>query len=216
VPTFRDAQTGLWARYRAEDLATPEAFERDPQLVWNWYEWRRGLVRKAAPNDAHRALATLAHRHPPLTLVTQNVDGLHQRAGSPSVIEFHGNLFVDRCSRPGCHRQPCADQPQAAPPACPRCGSRMRPGVVWFGEAIPDEAMAAARQAVGSCDVFLSLGTSSQVHPAAALADLAAGHGACVVELNPQLTPLSARADFCIRDQAARALPVLVAAAFPQ
>jgi NAD-dependent deacetylase len=215
VPTFRDAQTGLWARYRPEDLATPQAFQRDAQLVWSWYEWRRGLVRGAAPNDAHRALATLAQRHPPLTLITQNVDGLHQRAGSPSVIEFHGNLFVDRCSRAGCHAQPCRDEPVSAPPSCPRCGKRMRPGVVWFGESIPEEAMTAAEAAVASCDVFLSLGTSSQVYPAAAFADLAARHGACVVELNPQVTALSPRAGFCIRDQAATALPALVAAAFP-
>jgi NAD-dependent deacetylase len=215
VPTFRDAQTGLWERYRPEDLATPGAFERDPQLVWNWYEWRRGLVRGASPNEAHRALARLAGRHPPLTLITQNVDGLHQRAGSPSVIEFHGNLFVDRCSRAGCHSQPCAEEPRTAPPNCPRCGRRMRPGVVWFGESIPESALAAALQALESCDVFLSLGTSSQVHPAASFADLAARRGACIVELNPQDTPLSAHADFCIRDQAARSLPALVAAAFP-
>jgi NAD-dependent deacetylase len=214
VPTFRDAQSGLWSRYRPEDLATPEAFARDPSLVWRWYEWRRGLVRAVAPNAGHTALARLAQHHPPLKLITQNVDGLHQRAGSPDVIEFHGNLFVDRCSRPGCDRQPSADKASPEPPPCPRCGALLRPGVVWFGEAIPEDALAEAHAAVATCDLFLSVGTSSMVYPAAGFAHTASARGACVIEVNPQPTPLSHAADFCIRESAANSLPMLVDRAF--
>jgi NAD-dependent deacetylase len=207
VPTFRDAQTGLWARYSPEDLATPEAFERDPELVWNWYAWRRELVARAEPNAGHRALARLATLVP-LTVITQNVDGLHARAGS-APIEFHGNLFVDRCTR-DCGPVQAAPGDARRPPRCPRCGARVRPGVVWFGEAIPPAALDAAERAVRSCDAFLSIGTSSLVHPAAGLAALADRGGARLVEVNVAPTPLTPHADHVLRASAASALPALV------
>ncbi|MDX1500605.1 MAG: NAD-dependent deacylase [Woeseiaceae bacterium] len=207
VPTFRDAQSGLWARYDPLELATPEAFERDPALVWRWYRWRRELVAAALPNPAHRALARLAGRVSDLTLVTQNVDGLHQRAGSPEVIEFHGNLFVDRCAVEGIAVD--AD-PAAAVPRCPGCGGPVRPGVVWFGEAIPADALERSFAAAARCDLFLSVGTSSLVYPAAGLAGIAREAGATLVEINPEPTGLAAHADFTIAAPAGRALPELL------
>ena len=182
VPTFREAQDGLWARYSPQQLATPEAFRANPELIWRWYRWRRGLVAAAEPNAGHRALAELAKRLPRLTLVTQNVDNLHQRAGSRDVIEFHGNLFVDRCFREGTVE--AGDDSQAVP-TCPRCGANLRPGVVWFGEAIPDDALTDSCRAATDCDVFLSLGTSSEVYPAAGLAELASEGAALLAEINP-------------------------------
>jgi len=207
VPTFRDAQTGLWARYEPTELATPEAFEADPELVWRWYRWRRELVRQAEPNAAHRAAVRLAELLPEFTLVTQNVDGLHQRAGSPDVVEFHGNLFADVCSA-GCGRRESADD--AAVPACDACGAALRPGVVWFGEAIPGEAIEDANAACVDCDLFLSVGTSSVVWPAAGLAELALAAGARLVEINPEETPLSSRCHFRLAERAGSALPGLV------
>lgn len=207
VPTFRDAQTGLWERYDALDLATPEAFLRDPALVWRWYRWRRELVARARPNAAHDALVRLARRVPALTLVTQNVDGLHQRAGSPRVIEFHGNLFVDRCFVEGVKAE--AD-PEAETPRCAGCGSHLRPGVVRFGEAIPAAALEAAFEAAAACDLFLSIGTSSVVYPAAGLAEVAARGGATVVEINPEPTQLARSCDFTIARPAGIAVPKLV------
>src|SRR5574341_154130 len=168
VPTFRDAQTGLWAKYRPEELATPEAFRRNPRLVWEWYEWRRGLVAKAAPNPGHLALAELERRVPRLTLVTQNVDGLHQQAGSRGVIELHGNLQRTKCFEENVvvEAWPITG---AAPPRCPRCGGLLRPDVVWFGEALPQPALAAAVEAAQACDLFFAIGTSALVQPAASL-----------------------------------------------
>jgi len=167
VPTFREAQTGLWEKYDPLDLATPEAFLRDPVLIWRWYRWRRELVAKAEPNPGHIALAKLAALVPQLTLVTQNVDGLHQRAGSNNVLEFHGNIFEDRCFAEGCV---VGCDTESAVPICPGCGSNVRPGVVWFGEAIPTRALNDSLEAAADCDVFLSIGTSSLVFPAAGLA----------------------------------------------
>lgn len=190
VPTFREAQGGLWSDYSPEDLATPEAFLANPELVWRWYRWRRELVAAAQPNAGHRALAQLAERLPGFTLVTQNVDNLHQRAGSRDVIEFHGNLFVDRCFSEGTIAN--VKHPGDVP-ICPECGGFLRPGVVWFGEAIPQRALDDACAAAAGCDIFFSVGTSSQVFPAAGLATLAAGHSALLVEINP--TPTGA-ADF--------------------
>jgi NAD-dependent deacetylase len=209
IPTFRDAQTGLWARYSPEELATPEAFARDPQLVWRWYRWRRELVRAAQPNAGHRALVELAGLSPQLTLVTQNVDGLHQRAGARDVIEFHGNLFDERCGACSAPHTPAHDDPDGAAaslPRCLQCGGLLRPGVVWFGEAIPARALVAAEDAAQDCDVFLSVGTSSLVFPAAALASSARHHGATVVEVNPNATPLTGDADFVLAAPAGQAL----------
>ena len=207
VPTFREAQTGLWEKYDPQDLATPEAFQRDPALVWRWYRWRRKLVANAEPNAGHRALAELEALVPRLTLITQNVDGLHQRAGSTSAIEFHGNIFVDRCFVEGC----IVDADNAAEvPVCPGCGGYVRPGVVWFGEAIPDAALKNSFAAAVDCDVFLSVGTSSLVYPAAGLAEIARDAGATVVEVNPEPTDLADRMTFVIMANAAAALPKLV------
>jgi NAD-dependent protein deacetylase/lipoamidase len=218
VPTFRDAQSGLWAQYEPTELATPEAFARDPKLVWSWYQWRRELVAAARPNSGHHALVALAARVPKLTLVTQNVDGLHQRAGNSSVIEYHGNLFRDLCStRCGAPAGPAAND--AEPPHCGTCGALMRPGVVWFGESIPPDAVAAADAACAECEVFLSVGTSSLVWPAAGLADLAAANGAIVAEINPEETPLSPSVRYRLAAGAGLALPKLVdllAASQPQ
>ena len=205
VPTFRDAQEGLWAKDRPEDLATPDAFLRDPVLIWRWYRWRRELVANAEPNPGHRALARLAALVPRLTLVTQNVDNLHQRAGSQDVIEFHGNIFADRCLNDGSLQVADVD---SAVPLCPDCGGYLRPGVVWFGEAIPDVALDSSFAAAADCDVFLSIGTSAQVYPAAGLADIAAQNGATVVEINPQ--PAMRSASVVLAGKSGEILPELV------
>ena len=209
VPTFRDAQTGLWARFRPEDLATPAAFEADPRRIWEWYEWRRGLVLEARPNAGHRALVELQRRLHQLTLVTQNVDGLHQRAGSTAVIEYHGNLMRDRCPAEGVavERSPVS---LSGLPECARCGALLRPDVVWFGEAIPRAALLAADAAANACDVFLSIGTSSLVYPAAGLAETALRHGATVIEINPNATDLSPHAHVVLRGPAGEVLPALL------
>ena len=207
VPTFRDAQTGLWAKYDPLQLATPDAFAADPGLVWRWYEWRRDLVRQVEPNAGHRALARLAAAVPEMTLITQNVDGLHQRAGSADVIEFHGNLFVNRCFAEGAIVEPVGD---GKPPVCPGCGSYVRPGVVWFGESIPEDALARSTAAAADCDVFMSIGTSSQVYPAAALIDTARSSGALTVEVNPSPTEIADQCDVAISGRFGETLPELV------
>ncbi len=192
------------------DLATPEAFARDPRLVWSWYQWRRGLIRAADPNPGHQALAAMQAQGLPLTLVTQNVDGLHQRAGFEGVVEFHGNIFRNRCRT--CGNVGRADDPAAEmPPACSACGSLMGPGVVWFGEAIPGEALRAADEAASGCDVFFSVGTSSLVAPASSLADTARRAGAVIVEINPESTDLTGHADFALAGPAGTLLPALLA-----
>jgi NAD-dependent deacetylase len=207
VPTFRDAQSGLWAKYDPMDLATPQAFVDNPKLIWRWYRWRRELVSQAEPNPAHLALAALADLVPKLTLVTQNVDGLHQRAGSVGVIEFHGNLFDDRCFRDGRLE---TDLKEAAVPRCSDCDEPLRPGVVWFGEAIPEAALEQSFAAARECDVFLSIGTSSLVFPAAGLIDLARDAGATTVEINPNPTSASAGLDFMLQGNAGLIIPKLV------
>jgi NAD-dependent deacetylase len=214
IPTFRDAQTGLWARYDPLQLATPEAFARDPALVWKWYAWRRELVGSARPNAGHRALATLETRVPDFLLITQNVDGLHRKAGSRKMVALHGELERTVCSR---ERTVVADLPadSGSPPLCPACGSPLRPDVVWFGESLPAEALAMAEAAAARAELFVSVGTSGEVYPAAALPAIARAGGAAVIEINPQPTPLSASADYRLRAPAAIALPALLRAAFP-
>jgi NAD-dependent deacetylase len=207
VPTFREAQTGLWEKYDPLELATPEAFARDPELVWRWYRWRRELVARAEPNAGHRALAEMQSLVPRLTLVTQNVDGMHQRAGSRDVIEFHGNLFTNRCFSDG--RLVAADADDALP-RCPDCGDYLRPGVVWFGEPIPEDALHASFAAAADCDVFLSVGTSSLVYPAAGLADAAQESGAVTIEVNPSPTGQSDAYTASVRGNAGVVLPKLV------
>ena len=213
VPTFRDAQTGLWARYDPVELATPEAFQRDPRLVWEWYAWRRELVGKAAPNPGHEALAELERRVSNFVLLTQNVDGLHRRAGSQNVIELHGNIMRSKCSVEGVFAEPCENDP-GLPPSCPGCGAFLRPDVVWFGEALPAGAIEDAFDAACDCDVFLSVGTSGLVQPAASLAFEALRYEATVVEVNPDDTPLTWRAGYALRGRAGEVLPALVQAAY--
>ena len=210
IPTFRDAMTGLWSRFRPEELATPEAFERDPAFVWRWYEERRRRITAAEPNPGHFAIAELERRVPVLTLVTQNVDGLHQRAGSRNVHEYHGSLMRDRCTVEGTVATR-ADGPSSTPPRCSRCGGLLRPDVVWFGEPIPEAPMRTAHEAAAACEVFVSVGTSSVVYPAAGLAEVARDAGATIVEVNPDLTALSDAADIRLAGAAGSMLPRVVA-----
>ncbi len=213
VPTFREAQTGLWERYDPQELATPDAFARDPRLVWEWYEWRRNLVAEAEPNPGHRALAELERRTPGFTLVTQNVDGLHERAGSRNVIELHGNILRSKCSLEDEVVKPEAHD-DSVPPRCPLCGAFLRPDVVWFGEMLPTGALESASEAARGCDLFFSVGTSGLVYPAAALPYEAMKNGAALVEINPSETPLSRHADYSLRQPAGEVLPTLVREAF--
>ena len=215
IPTFRDALTGLWENFRPEELATPEAFEANPKLVWDWYAWRRDAVARAAPNDGHRALAGLERecreREVDFTLVTQNVDGLHREAGSHRVVELHGNIRRVKCF--GQHHTVETWPEGDGVPACPRCGSLLRPDVVWFGEMLPADALAAALAAARTCDVFLCVGTSAVVEPAASLPFMALQAGARVIEVNPQSTPLSSSASVSLRGTAAHVLPLIIGAA---
>lgn len=210
VPTFREAQTGLWARYNPEELATPEAFRRNPRLVWEWYAWRQARVRQAEPNAGHHALVDMERHVAELTLITQNVDGLHRRAGSHQVLELHGNLFRTRCFNEDrlVEGWPESDD---LPPRCPHCGGLLRPDVVWFGESLPAGALRAAEQAAACAEVFFSVGTSSLVYPAADLPFIALQAGATVVEINPQPTPLSPQVTFSLNGAAGIILPALVA-----
>lgn len=210
IPTFRDALTGLWARYDPEELATPEAFARHPKLVWDWYAERRRMVRGCEPNAGHRALAQLEDHCPEFALITQNVDGLHQRAGSRKVHELHGNILRVRCSREGTHFAEWNEGAGDGPPPCPNCGAMLRPDVVWFGEQLPEEVFAAAERASTSCEVFLVVGTSGVVYPAAGLASLAAESGATVMEINPEETPLSHLARISLRKPAGELLPLMI------
>ena len=182
IPTFREAQTGLWERFRPEDLASPDAFARDPKTVWDWYRWRRELVDRAAPNEGHRAIAELQRRIPGTVLITQNVDGLHQTAGSTDAIELHGSIRRCRCTMCRAKREWSAEEP-TFPPQC-SCGAMLRPDIVWFGEMLPEDALASAFAAAESCDVFLSVGTSNLVQPAASLPWMAASRRAFVAVVN--------------------------------
>lgn len=214
VPTFREAQTGLWAQYDPAELATEEAFARDPRRVWEWYAWRRQLINKAAPNAGHLALAAMEARVPRFSLITQNIDELHQRAGCHETIELHGSIGRSRCVR-------CDEitrhwtEGEEAPPRCPRCGGMLRPDVVWFGEALPFDALAKAVAATHDADLFFSVGTSSVVYPAAALPLEAIEYGATAVEINPEETPATVMMDFVLPGAAGQILPRLVAAAWP-
>lgn len=193
IPTFRDAQTGLWATFDATELATPEAFKADPALVWGWYEWRRMKVLKAQPNPAHLAIARLVQHFPRATVVTQNVDDLHERAGSADVLHLHGSLHQPRCFACGTgyslEREIPVEPDQGRrvePPRCSRCNGFIRPGVVWFGESLPVQALQQAFDAAAQCDVLFSVGTSGVVYPAAQMPHIARDANAAVVHINPQ------------------------------
>jgi len=212
IPTFRDAQTGLWARFNPADLATPEAFLSNPQRVWDWYASRRAAMLEREPNAGHYSLVRMADLVPRLTLITQNVDGLHQRAGSRDVLELHGNLGRVKCF--DYHHAVAHWDDQERPPHCPECGSLLRPDVVWFGEMLPNRIFAAAQIAAEDCDVFFSIGTSAEVYPAADLAHQALSAGAMVVEVNAERTPLSQHAHHVLTGKAGTWLPSLVTAAW--
>ncbi|MFI7307304.1 SIR2 family NAD-dependent protein deacylase [Micromonospora aurantiaca] len=244
VPTFRDAQTGLWQRYDPQELATPAAFRADPALVWGWYEARRRGVRRAEPHPGHRAVAAIVARLPDTVVITQNVDDLHERGGVPAPVRLHGSLFAPRCS--ACARpapipedatapeddaapgdgvasgdavapggMPAPPDGRVTPPACAGCGAPVRPGVVWFGEALPSAALDAAVGAASGCDLLLTVGTSALVHPAAEIPLVAARLGAPVVQVNPVPTPLDAICAVNLRGPAGEVLPALVCAAWP-
>lgn len=214
IPTFRDAQTGLWARYDPQELATPQAFRRNPRLVWEWYAWRRELVSRATPNPGHYALAEWERRAPRFTLITQNVDGLHHQAGSRNVIELHGNIARVKCFDEDRLVEQWIETPDP-PPRCPRCGGLLRPDVVWFGEMLPATALERAFQAARAADVFLTVGTSGLVQPAASLPLEAVEAGATVIEINPQETPLSPWMTSSWRGAAGVILPQLLDAVWP-
>ncbi len=206
IPTFR-GEGGLWRNYRATDLATPQAFQRDPELIWEFYDWRRDMMAACQPNPAHQTIAAMEKALPDFTLVTQNIDGLHQRAGSQNVLTLHGDVWRVRCT--GCdyrgqdQRVPMPE----IPPRCARCGELLRPDVVWFGESLPGDVLQAAWDVSSRAALMLVVGTSALVQPAASLPLLAKQNGATLIEVNPQETPLSPYADEVLRGPAGEVLP---------
>ncbi|MFN7921095.1 MAG: NAD-dependent deacylase [Bryobacteraceae bacterium] len=204
IPTFRGAG-GLWRNFRPEELATPEAFARDPVLVWEWYDWRRGIVAKANPNTGHVALAELEAEKRDFTLITQNVDGLHDRAGNHRILKLHGDIWRLRCTSCGAEWPDRRVPLPKIPPKC-QCGGVARPAIVWFGEQLPPGVFAEAEHAVEHAQVFLVVGTSAVVYPAAGLIPLAKRAGAKVIEVNPDETPMSSVADCCLRGTAGEIL----------
>lgn len=211
VPTFREAQTGLWSQYDPAELATPQAFHQNPNLVWEWYIWRRELISQSQPNSGHYALAEMEKLFPEFTLITQNVDGLHRLAGSQLIIELHGDIFRTKCSF---ENKIVSDliETDDIPPHCPHCGELLRPDVVWFGESLPAQPLDAAFKAASSCQVFLSIGTSTLVEPAASLPFVALRNEATVIEINPQDTPLTPQVNYASKHPAGEILPRLVSA----
>ena len=209
--TFRDAQTGLWAQYKPEDLASPQAFRRDPKLIWDWYAWRREAVKGVRPNAGHYALVEIETHIPEFTLITQNVDGLHRMAGSKNVLELHGNIQRVRCSECYTFAETWGDDTESVP-QCSVCSGLLRPDVVWFGEALPRNQLEAAVEAARRCDVFFSIGTSGVVQPAASLAHAARNRGAVVVEVNAEPTLLTSKANYAFHGKSGEMLPELVKA----
>ncbi len=215
IPTFRGGMEALWKSFDPMTLATPEAFARDPKTVTEWYDWRRQKCREAIPNAAHLALAELERvalaRNARFTLLTQNVDRLHQRAGSQNVVELHGNIMQWRCDTTDLPAEvPEGPFPQVPVPSPHRPGAFLRPCVVWFGEALPESALAAALDAVNGCDLFLSIGTSALVYPAAGFIDLAAAQGASTIEINRDPTPHSRKVDWSLMGKAGELIPMLL------
>lgn len=217
VPTFREAQTGLWSKYRPEDLATPQAFHKNPKRVWDWYQWRRGIIAEVEPNPGHYALAEMEQsikgRNAQFTLITQNVDGLHRKAGSQNIIEIHGNIQLTKCD--AC-LEPVSDWDDriSSPPHCPYCGGLLRPDVVWFGEALPLDALHSSVALSKQCDLFFSIGTSALVQPAASLPVYAIECNATVVEINPNPTPISNHVTCSFQGLSGEILPALIKAAW--
>ena len=217
VPTYRDALTGLWSNYNFEDLASADGFQRDPALVWDWYAARRAQLADVQPNPGHYALARLARHFDQFTLITQNIDDLHERGGSEDVIHLHGDLMSTRCFF-NCQGEPTRVTPDqfvmrdTSPPACPYCGCWLRPDIVWFGEMLPQDKYARAHQAAVSCDVIIVVGTSGMVYPAAGLPVFSEMVGATVIEVNPEPTDISHVAHLCLRGPSGVILPQLVEA----
>jgi NAD-dependent deacetylase len=206
LATFRDAQTGLWSKFKPEELATAEAFQRDPKFVQDWYAWRRQNAVDAKPNAGHLALVEIEKRAPEFLLVTQNVDGLHERAGSKQMVELHGNIHRFRCFENDCP----SDNFDLENGRCRSCGGYLRPAVVWFGEMLPVDALETAITAAELCDVFFSIGTSSIVYPAADLWRRAKDSGAVIIEINKDPTPLTPLADYSFLGKAGEILPALI------
>ncbi len=209
IPTFRGPE-GLWRTFRPEELATPQAFERDPYLVWEWYDWRRGKIAPARPNRGHEAIVSLEECTPEFLLLTQNVDGLHRLAGSRRLLEIHGSIWEVRCLACGAVRED-RRVPLPLPPHCDACGGLLRPNVVWFGEALDPDILRQAEAALTRCQVVLVVGTSAVVQPAASFALWARQSGAKIVEINPDPTTLMARCDFALPGKAGDVLPLLLA-----
>lgn len=207
--TFRDAQSGLWAKYKPQDLASPEAFARDPKLIWDWYAWRREAIKAVRPNAGHYALAEMEKKILEFTLITQNVDGLHAMAGSKNILELHGNILRVRCSDCGTFTEIWGDD-SVSVPLCEKCSGMLRPDVVWFGESLPRAELEVAVVAARGCQVFFSIGTSGVVQPAAALAHAARNNGSVVVEINAEPTPLTPKVDFVFHGKSGEILPELV------
>lgn len=206
IPTFRGTD-GLWNTFRAEELATPSAFIRDPRLVWEWYDWRRGIIGSKDFNPGHKVLASWEKLFPSFHVITQNIDGLHQQAGSSNILELHGNIWKLRCTGEGTitedHRTPIGE----IPPHCPDCGALLRPHVVWFGESLDAAIVQSAFALSSSCEVMFVIGTSAVVQPAASLPISASKAGATVVEINPDPTPITSYVDFSFRGKAGEILP---------
>jgi NAD-dependent deacetylase len=211
IPTFR-GKDGLWKTYQAQDLATPEAFSRDPHLVWEWYDWRRNLMFFKQPNAGHEVLAAWESAFEDFALITQNIDGLHNRAGSQRVTELHGNIWKLRCTREGTVSENRETPLSEIPPHCSHCGALMRPHVVWFGEPLDPEVMRLAAQQSAGCEVMFVVGTSAVVYPAASLPLTALETGATVVEINLEPTPLSSAVQFSFQGSAGKILPEIAAA----
>jgi NAD-dependent deacetylase len=214
IATFREPETGVWAQYDPMELATCEAYVRRPEFVWSWYEHRFGAAASASPNSAHTAIAELEGILPKVSVVTQNIDGLHQRAGSSDIVELHGSMFRFKCLS-GRHTGFVVDDfagQDEKPPRCPECGELLRPDVVWFGEALPGDAMDRALALSAACDVMLVVGTSGVVYPAAAMPFLAAEAGATVIDVNPERDALTATADIFLQGPGGEVLPQIVVA----
>lgn len=215
VPTFRDALEGLWAQYDPQQLATPHAFNQNPALVWDWYQFRRGLVNNAHPNAGHHALAEIEQQKPNTWIITQNVDDLHEQAGNQNIIHLHGNIAQSRCSK-NCQGMPTLidvstlPDADASPPKCPHCGALVRPDIVWFGEPLPHEELQQAINLSYQCDLMIVVGTSGLVAPASDLPYHAKRNGAKILEINPDQSAISHLADVKIEAPSGQALPLIV------
>jgi len=206
IPTFR-GKDGLWKQFKAQDLATPGAFSSNPKLVWEWYDWRRNIIADKKPNPGHKILAEWNDLFSSLYVITQNIDGLHQKAGSENIIELHGNIWKLRCTKEGTVTEDHSCPLKEIPPICKKCGALMRPHVVWFGESLDTELLSEAVKMCSKADLMLAIGTSSLVYPAASIPMTAAESGVKVIEINPESTPLTPRADTSIRGKAGDVLP---------